>query len=278
MTASLSARRIAGYRRDGILFPLPVMSEAEAGAALHRLATAEAREGGRLGRRSNQRPHLLLPWLNDLVRHPAILDAVEGLIGPDILCWYSGFFAKSPGDGTYTSWHQDSTYWGLSSPDVVTAWVALTPSTPESGCMQVIPGTHVQDQVPHRERFDEANMLNRGQEIAVEVDRARAVDVVLRPGEMSLHHVRLFHGSEPNRSPHRRVGYAIRYIPTYVSQTGVRTTASLVRGIDRFGHFDPEPVPAADFDPATVAFHAESLDRVNAVLYAGADKAARARS
>lgn len=278
MAASLSARQIAGYRRDGILFPFRVMSEAEAAAAMRRLAAAEAREGGKLGRRSNQRPHLLLPWLNDLVRHPAILDAVESLIGPDILCWYSGFFAKGPGDGAYTSWHQDSTYWGLSSPDVVTAWVALTPSTPESGCMQVILGTHTQDQVPHRERFDDANMLNRGQEIAVEVDRARAVDVILQPGEMSLHHVRLFHGSEPNRSPHRRVGYAIRYIPTYVSQIGARTTASLVRGVDRFGHFDAEPVPAADFDPAAVAFHADSLDRVNATLYAGADKAARARS
>jgi len=273
MAGSLSAAQVAAYGRDGILFPIPVMPEAAAATALAALERMEAREGGRIAKRRNQKLHMLAPWLADIVRSPAVLDAVESLIGPDIICWNGGFFTKNAGDGAFITWHQDSTYWGLSHPDVVTAWIALTPSTPESGCMQVIPATHTTDQVAHRDTFAPGNLLSRGQEIAVEVDRSQAVDVVLRPGEMSLHHVRIFHGSEPNRSTHRRVGYAIRYIPTYVRQvSGPRTTAFLVRGHDRFGHFDPEPMPVAEYDDAAVAAHAEALDRLDRVLYAGTDR------
>ena len=273
MAGSLSAEQAATYGRDGILFPIPGMTAAEAAAALRGLEVMEARWGGRIAKRSNQKLHMLTPWLNDIVRHPAVLDAVESLIGPDIICWNGGFFTKNAGDGAFISWHQDSTYWGLSHPDVVTAWIAFTPSTPESGCMQVVPGTHTADQVEHRDTFAPGNLLSRGQEIAVEVDRAQAVDVVLRPGEMSLHHVRIFHGSEANRASHRRIGYAIRYIPTSVSQvSGPRTSAFLVRGTDRYGHFDDEPIPAADYAPEAVAAYETALDRLDRVLYAGADR------
>ena len=222
MTGSLSPTAGATYQRDGILFPLRVISEAEAAEATRQLEAIEAREGGKLGKRTNQKPHILVPALNRLVRNPTILDAVESILGPNLLCWGSGFFTKNVDDGAFNSWHQDSTYWGLSSADVVTAWVAFTPSTPESGCMRVIPGTQNADQVPHRDTFAEANLLSRGQEIAVEVDENQAIDVVLRPGEMSLHHVRIFHGSGQNRSRHRRIGFAIRYIPTSIRQLAPR--------------------------------------------------------
>ena len=270
MTGSLTAEAAAAYARDGILFPFRAMSEADAAAALAKLEALEAQDGGKLSKHSNQKPHLYAPWINEIVRNKAILDAVESVLGPDILCWGSGFFSKSPGDGTYITWHQDSTYWGLSGPDVITAWVALTASTPESGCMQVIPGTHTVDQVPHRDTFAAGNLLSRGQEIAVEVDRNQAVDVILAPGEFSLHHVRIFHGSDPNNSPMRRTGFAIRYIPTRLSQTGPdRTSAFLVRGKDHFGHFAPEPIPAADRDPAALEFHRRTVDATLSVLYDG---------
>jgi ectoine hydroxylase-related dioxygenase (phytanoyl-CoA dioxygenase family) len=135
--------------------------------------------------------------------------------------------------------------------------------------MRMVPGTHT-GQVPHRDTFAPDNLLSRGQEIAVEVDEARAVDVVLRPGEMSLHHVRMFHGSLPNRSSDRRIGYAIRYIPTHVRQlAGARDSATLVRGVDRYGHFDPEEPPAADLDPAARARHAAIMQRQGELLYRG---------
>jgi chlorinating enzyme len=271
MAAGLSEAEAARYRRDGVLFPLDAMTAGEAAVLRARVEALAAVEGGRLGRATNVKPHMLFPWLAAVVADPRILDAVEAVIGPDILAWGSGFFWKPAGDPAFISWHQDSTYWGLSEPTIVTAWLALTPSTPESGCMRVVPGTHTREQVAHKDTFAAHNLLSRGQEIAVEVDEADAVDVVLAPGQMSLHHVRIFHGSEPNRADHPRIGYAIRYIPTRLRQTaGVRDSATLVRGRDGFGHFDLEPVPTVDRDPECVAFHAAVLGRQASILYAGA--------
>ena len=269
----LTRQQVDAYAAEGFLFPLRAMPEAQADACRLRLEDNEARTGGPLRAAMRSKPHLFLAWAADLVRLPAILDAVEDLLGPDLLCWSSSFFIKGKRDPGFVSWHQDSTYWGLSHPDVVTAWVALSPSLRSNGCMRVIPGTHTIDQIPHRDTFAEHNLLTRGQEIEVPVDTARAVDLELAPGEFSLHHVRLVHGSEPNTSDVRRIGYAIRYIPTYVRQVvGNRDTATLVRGVDRFGHFDPEPRPAADFDPAAMDFHRKVVEETNSVLYRGTDK------
>ena len=268
----LTDDQVAAYRRDGIRFPVDVMTPAEADALRVRLEAAEAAHGGRLPPRINQKPHLLYPWMAELVRHPRILDAVEDVIGPDILCWSAQFFAKNAHDPSYVSWHQDGTYWGLSSPDVITAWVALTPSVPENGCMQVVRGTHLR-QVEHVDTFAETNLLSRGQEIRVDVKPEEKVPVILRPGQMSLHHVLIFHGSEPNTADFRRIGFAIRYIPTHVRQiNGPRESAMLVRGTDRHGYFDLEPAPEAEMHPEAVARHAAIVDRQLKILYAGAAK------
>ncbi len=268
----LSFEAVARYRRDGFFFPIPALSAAEAGAYRARLEDVERVHGG-LGGALRQKVHLLFTWLDRLIRDPRILDPVESVLGPNLLCWSSSFFIKNAGDPAFVSWHQDSTYWGLSEPDVLTAWVAFTESSVESGAMRMIPGSHA-EQVPHRDTFAPANLLSRGQEIAVEVDASRAVDVVLRPGEMSLHHVRMVHGSPPNRSADRRIGYAIRYVPTYVRQVSpVRDSATLVRGVDEYGHFDLEEPPAADLDLAARERHAAIMRRSAEILYRGAGPA-----
>lgn len=193
---------------------------------------------------------------------------VEEVLGPNLFCWSSSFFIKEAGDPGYVSWHQDSTYWGLSEPTVMTVWVAFSPSNAVSGCMKVVPGSHLRDQVPHRDTFDEDNLLTRGQEIAVEVDEEEAVMMPLEPGQASLHHVRLFHASPPNRSDDRRIGFAIRYIPTHVRQVvGQKDSATLVRGTDSYGHFEHEPRPDADFSPTAQALHAQVSERQVQVLY-----------
>lgn len=262
MTGSLSAEECGRFQRDGLLFPLQALTPAQAHSALARLEALEAAEGGKLSPSTRGKPHILLPWLSEIVRNAQILDAVESLLGPDILCWSSSFFAKNPADGSFVSWHQDSTYWGLSGNDVVTAWVAFTPSDTSNGCLRVIPGSHAGEQLPHRDSATAGNMLSRGQEIAVEVDEARAVDVVLKAGEFSLHHFRIAHGSARNNGTTRRVGFAIRYIPTRARQLQGRTSALLVRGVDHFGHFEPEPLPAHDFAPDAVAFHARAVGKL----------------
>jgi len=267
--STLSVDALARYRGDGFYFPIRVLSPAEAQRYRARLEEVERVHGRPLGGLLRQKSHLLFTWLDELIRHPRILDAVESVLGPNLLCWSSSFFIKEAGDRAFVSWHQDSTYWGLSEPDVVTAWVALSESSVESGAMRMIPGTHT-EQVAHRDTFAPGNLLSRGQEIAIEVDEEQAVDVVLHPGEMSLHHVRMFHGSPPNRSTDRRIGYAIRYIPTHVRQvTDVRDSATLVRGADAYGHFDHEEPPTADLDPAARARHAAIMARAGEILYRG---------
>ena len=257
---------VAHYREHGYYAPIRVMPAREAEAIRRQLEAHEAAYGVLKGS-MRHKSHLLFTWLDGVIRHPAVLDAVEGVIGPDILCWSSTFFIKEAHDPGFVSWHQDSTYWGLDPADIVTAWVALSESTAENGAMRVIPDTQTLEQVAHRDTFAADNLLTRGQEIAVEVDEARAVMLSLQPGEMSLHHVRLIHGSDPNPSAKRRIGFAIRYLPTHVRQVvGTRDSATLVRGVDRFGNFEPEYAPDRDLSDAALAFHARVMGDQQTVL------------
>lgn len=272
----LSSEAITFYQEHGYYSPVRVMS-AEQAAGLRALLETHEAEHGRLRGPLRHKSHLLFTWLDQLIRTPAILDAVESLIGPNILAWGSSFFVKEQQDSSYVSWHQDSTYWGLQPPDIVTAWVALSESTVENGAMRVIPDTHKLDQIGHRDTFAEGNLLSRGQEVEVEVDASRAATLVLQPGEMSLHHVRLIHGSDPNPSNKRRIGFAIRYLPTYVRQVvGTHDSATLVRGVDAFKHFRPEQRPDADFSSAARAFHAQITGDHHQILMRDTDRTAAA--
>ncbi|HVZ09081.1 phytanoyl-CoA dioxygenase family protein [Rhodopila sp.] len=272
----LSEAAVRQYREQGFYAPVPVLSAAEAGALRRALEGHEA-EAGILAGPLRHKSHLLFTWLADLVRHPRILDAVEDVIGPNILCWGSSFFIKEPRNPGFVSWHQDSTYWGLDPADVITAWIAFSDSTAANGAMRVIPGTHTMDQVPHRDTFRAENLLSRGQEVAVDVDERQAAMLELRAGEMSLHHVRLIHGSDPNPSDQRRIGFAIRYIPTTVRQVaGAHDSATLVRGVDEHGHFDLEERPDADLSPRAMAHHAAVTGQHAAILMRDTGKAMRA--
>lgn len=269
MPKLLSKAQIEQFREEGFLFPIRVLSKAEAQALRARLERFERDSGGPLKGDLRHKSHLLFTWLAELARHPRILDAVEDLYGPDLLCWSSNFFIKEPESPAYVSWHQDSTYWGLDRPDIVTAWVAFTAADEANGAMRFMPGSHTLDQIPHRDTFAKHNLLTRGQEIAVEVDERRAVTIALEPGEMSLHHVRLVHGSPPNLSDDRRIGFALRYLPTSVRQIAGRDSATLVRGSDRFGHFELEPQPQADLEPAMLDLHRRITERNARILYRG---------
>jgi non-haem Fe2+, alpha-ketoglutarate-dependent halogenase len=268
----LSQQQVADYQRDGCVFPVRVLSAAQAAHYRHCLEQHEAIAGQPLQGNLRHKTHLLFTWADELVHNAEILDAVSDVIGPDILCWTTNFFIKESSSEGFVSWHQDSTYWGLDPDDVVTAWVAFTDATPENGYMQFIPGTHKVEQLPHLDTFHRDNLLSRGQEIAVEVDTSKAVGIALRAGEMSLHHIKLVHGSEANRTDDRRIGFAIRYIPTHVRQTKTRDAAMLVRGTDSYHHFDYEPRPKADLDEAALAAHADSVARQVKALYQGTEK------
>lgn len=251
MGKMLSEKAINQYRRDGYYFPARALTGDEARRYHQRLEDFIARnETGIIpSRLLKSKAHLISTALYELIARRQILDAVEDVLGPDILCWASGVFRKQAQSPDFISWHQDATYWGLEPADVVTAWLALTDSTAVNGAMKVLPGSH-KKLLPHADTFAEHNLLSRGQEIAVQVDENEAVDLVLDAGEFSLHHVRLAHGSKPNASDRPRVGFAIRYIAPHVCQQGgMRDSAILVRGEDRFGHFDADRPPRRDFEP-----------------------------
>lgn len=255
------------YRRDGFVCPLDVLTSVEAAGYRAQLEASETAGGGTLGR-YKFKPHLVYGWAQNLVRHPAILDTVDAIIGPDILAWESTLFIKEPETEDFISWHQDVTYWGLEHEgDVVSAWVALTDSNGSCGCMGVVPGSHAREVLPHRETYGENNMLSRGQELAVDIGAETTVDLELAAGQMSLHHVKMFHGSRPNSSPNRRIGFVIRYLPPNVRQeSGIRDSATLVRGEDRFDNFELEQAPVSDMHPDAVALHKSVGARRHAIL------------
>jgi len=269
-TTTVGAAVGGAYQAQGYLSPIRVMPEAEAGHLAEKITGIYNDHGTEAKGLLGSNPHHIFPDLFDLVCNPAIVDRVEEVLGPDILCWSAGFFSKPAHDPSFVSWHQDLTYWGLEPADIITAWVALTPSTPGSGCMRVVPGSHHQGQLGHGDTYVAENLLSRGQVLDVAVDEDEAVDLVLQPGEMSLHHVLIVHGSEVNRSDLPRHGFVIRYIPTYCKQIGGRTTSLLVRGEDRYDHFDPVPRPRADMHPDARAFRDKANAAKKAILMKGA--------
>lgn len=271
MPKLLTQCQIDQYHRDGCLFPVTVMPEAQALRYAQQLDEAQEHYPQALNAHNRNNAHLAFPFLDEIVHHPLILDAVEDLIGEDILAWGSVLFVKEPQSAGHVTWHQDYTYMGLDPHDGVSVWIALSPSNKRSGCMRMLPGTHLDGILPHRDSFGQDNILTRGQ-IIDGLDDSDALDVELAPGQISLHHPRVIHGSEPNRSQNRRVGFTIQtYLPPHVRATKSVGHAMLVRGKDSRGHHQLLARPATEMDQAGVALR----DRVNkireAVLYDGSD-------
>lgn len=263
---------LADYERNGFHFPLKVMDSAQATRYRQTLESVEAQCSAQpeLRKLAIGHANAVLPFADEITRLPSVLEPVKAILGPDILVWNASFFIKEPGTRDFISWHQDLTYWGLSEAHEVTAWVALSASTIESGCVKFVPGSHTSSIVEHRDTFHENNLLSRGQEIAVEVDERDAVNVELQPGEMSLHHGQVFHGSFPNGSGDRRIGLAIRYItPSMQQTTGDRTHARLVSGEDRSGHFLLQDQPLGEFHPDDIAAVREHIALTERFLFAG---------
>jgi non-heme Fe2+,alpha-ketoglutarate-dependent halogenase len=227
------------YDRDGFVYPIDIMSPEDAANYRKQLEDAEAqyRDQKEFRQALRRYPNLVLPFVDEITRRPEVTEPIAEILGPNLLVLDAPFFIKEANTTSYVSWHQDLHYWGLEGDDEVTAWVALSPATRESGCMRFVAGSQNQI-VDHQDTFADDNLLSRGQEIAVEVDDSEATDAELQPGQMSLHHGRVFHASDPNTTNDRRIGLAIRFIPTHAKQApGGNMAAMLVRGVDEYGHF-----------------------------------------
>jgi hypothetical protein len=256
MPKVLSDAQITRFHDQGFLAPLDLMKETQAGHLDENFRTLEETYGGEVSERFRIKAHLPFPGLCDLIRHPRLLDVVEDIVGPDILCWGATFFIKKPRDQRFISWHTDSFFYGTRPAETLTAWVSFNISDIESGCMRFIPGSHKTVAV-HELRPDPNNMSSNGQTV-LDVDESVAVDVVLRPGQFSLHHESVVHASSPNMSDRQRIGFSIHYCPPHVRETRFDgATAMLLRGEDSTGNWLPDPEPEDDFDPVCI----EMMDR-----------------
>ncbi len=218
------------------MFPIPVLSAAEVATARAALEQLAASLGGHAEIARLRHLQLFHHWVQDLVLHPRVLDAVEDVLGPDILVHSSTIFWKRPHDPAHVSWHQDGFYFGLSELNYVSAWLALSDSSPDNGCMRVVRGSHCRGIVSHnRTSITPENFVSL--EIACHVKESEATDVTLQAGEMSLHHVAVVHGSNANASDRPRIGFAVRYVSPRVQQQLDHYPLILARGQDHFGHY-----------------------------------------
>ena len=280
MPNSLTPAQSQSYWDDGYLYPIPALSPAEAAEWRAKLEALEAEWlpadlPQPLNTYKRVNAQVVMPLAHEIGTHPAILDAIEGVLGPDVMLYSVEFLIKEPRTKAVVTMHQDLTYWGMGEIDgLTTAWLALSPATRESGCMDVVRASHKNPILPHEDTFDGDNLLSRGQEIRGDVAEKDKVSMELQPGEISLHHGLTIHGSGPNVSNDRRIGVVLRYLTPKISKSGgERDYAHLARGEDAHGHWEPSPIPAAPFDLAALAVYEDIRKLQTAVMMRGAKKA-----
>ena len=271
MPKVLTKLQIEQYHDQGFISPIRVISEQEALSIKDELEQVEKEFPEEINSESRNNLHLSFAFLDALAHNKIIVDAIEDLIGPDISLWASVMFIKEPSSKQYVSWHQDATYMGLDSLDFPTPWIALSPSNIETGCMTMIAGSHKTKIQNHEDTFAENNILTRGQVIQ-DVDESKAVDLILQPGEMSIHHGAVIHGSQPNNSNQRRIGFSLQsYMPNNVKQIVGRNLWTHVRGQKRQ---DDDGMlldrPRFNMDPNTVAQRKIANENLSEILYKGA--------
>lgn len=231
MRRPLDPREVEEFRSRGVVFPILVLTDDEIRHYRSAFEEVELLNGGTLKRLDAA--HLFFPWAYRLATSDAVADAAESLLGPDVLIDGTLILCKYPDDPSYVSWHQDSVYSGWHLSPSASAWIALSPSNRRSGCMRVIAGSHEHGLLAHEEIRDEDNLLRRGERVGVEVDERDAIELELRPGEMSLHHCNIIHGSNPNRSDEKRIGFIIRFVTSRADRRDrplVRVRGDLDRG------------------------------------------------
>jgi len=268
MPRVLTKLQIEQYHDEGFISPIRVISEQEALSIKDELEQVEKEFPEEINSESRNNLHLSFAFLDALAHNKIIVDAIEDLIGPDISLWASVMFIKEPSSKQYVSWHQDATYMGLDSLDFPTPWIALSPSNIETGCMTMIAGSHKTKIQNHEDTFAENNILTRGQVIQ-DVDESKAVDLILQPGEMSIHHGAVIHGSQPNNSNQRRIGFSLQsYMPNNVKQIVGRNFWTHVRGQKRQ---DDDGMlldrPRFNMDPNTVAQRKIANENLSEILY-----------
>ena len=278
---SLSRAQVESYWENGFLCPIPAISAQQCEDWRAKLEAIESNwlDNG-LPRALNVykrvNAHLVVPLAYEIAAHSAILDVVEGILGPDVLLYSTEFLIKEPHTKHVVTMHQDLAYWGLGEIDgILTAWLALTLATPQSGCMDFVKGSHKSPIIPHEDSFDELNLLSRGQEIKVNVAEEDKSSGALATGEMSLHHGLMIHGSGANTSDDRRIGVVMRFLSPHVKKPNNAPDYGVaMRGNCDTGNFTLCHAPKCLFHPEDLLLYEEIRTEQAKVMMAGADRKA----
>ena len=252
MSKTLTRKQIDFWHENGYLEPVRFAPEDEMADYVARLEDFE-RDYPEHVPKLDVKAHLLCGWANELVQNPVLLDVMEDLLGPNLLLAGAAFRIKPPDGRTFAEWHQDS-YVAAIKPFFCTATLALSEYSAENGCLRVIPGSHRWGTLPMSDTGDEDSILSRPYRVTSDFDEAQAVDVLLRPGELTLQHDHTIHGSRPNRSKARRIGLLADFTtPDARKESGARESAILVRGVDDFGYWRTDETPDGELDEAALA-------------------------
>jgi len=258
---ALSESQLDYFHQNGFLFPFDVYTPEEASEFHRKFLEMEKNLGHEPQKRFRIKAQLPFPWLCNIVSNPRLLDAVEDIIGPNILCWGASFFTKKANDPRFVSWHTDSFFYGFEPAETLTAWLGFNDSNLESGCIKYIPGTHKQE-VEHDIRPHPDNLVQLGQ-MAIGVDYDSAIPAILSAGQVVFHHESVVHGSGPNGANHDRIGLAIHYVAPHVKETRFDgLTAMTLRGENTSGNWGEDPRPTRDYDERCI----EAMDATRALF------------
>ena len=240
---SLTADQIKDYEDNGYISPIDILSKDEANEIREEIEFIEKKWPNELEGLGRNYVHLISPVFDKICHNKKLLDAVESIIGRNILVCGTTLFVKNPDEKGFVSFHQDAKYIGLEPYNWVTAWVAVTDANEDNGCMLMWPGSHKENLKYHNQKFDENNLLTRGQTVE-NVPLEKTKPVILKSGQMSLHHPTVVHGSGLNKSKDRRIGFVVQsYIGANVDQVLGKMYTQLARGKDSFNYHESATRP-----------------------------------
>ncbi len=269
--AKLSADQINQYNEKGYVAPIDALNKDEANEIKKEIEFIEKKWPNELDGLGRNYVHLISPIFDRVAHNSKVLDAVESIIGKDILVCGTTLFIKNPDEKGFVSFHQDAKYIGLEPNNWVTAWIAVTDANEENGCMRMWPKTHKEDLKNHIEKFDydKGNLLTRGQTVE-NVPLEKTDPVILKAGQLSLHHPKIVHGSGINKSKERRIGFAIQsYIGTNVDQVLGKIYVQQARGKDLFNYHKHVERPKDLMEENGISIRKKAMEDLSKIFYKG---------
>ena len=268
----LTAKQIKEYNENGYISPINILSLAQVKIIREEIEYVEKKWPDEINGLNRNNIHYYSPIFDKIVHNSKILDVVENIVGPNILAAGTVLFLKEPENKGFISWHQDGIYQGWKPYNSITAWLAITDVNEENGCMRMWTGSHKDNFKNHRDTLDEDNLLTRGQTIE-NVPVKDTIPIILKPGQLSIHHPMTVHGSGPNLSKSRRIGFAIQsYIGTNVEQILGKTYVQQVRGRDDFKYHEHTPRPNQLMDRKDLILRDNANNELQKILYKDAKK------